>query len=714
MQSRIISLDQIENRVDALELIQKSCAAVLVGLFAWLLIHAPFALRGLTDESESNALMARLFFAGQAIVAAVFALPLVFLNTRQSWLLVLGGLPMVVLAAVSLAASARPLGYRLADWSTYPNVQINLVLILGLVVFISWTITFTRGWLGAAALLRIPGSAAYRGHHLRTGRGRVMELMFGVPHVVGIMRKGAVATTLLYLFHALFCGIVAFLPFIMSIAIISFPNAEQQFHYNQELSRYGLGPSDAFRVFWAMVYTVAGVTLALPFLMLVASWVLALARSTVRVSMQELLRTDQRRPILFLRSFRDDQVEMRPARRFIAKLLAGSSADRKFLDHLVTEELSTLGPVVALGSVGEKYPPYGAARGYFEHGNWQDAVRTLMDQAVLIVLVLDDTPGTWWEVEQIAAQPGLLAKTIFLTHPEHAASGKSVGLLERVTGLLGREMSRDQLRVGAAHLLGFHVAHGETVWFRSRSFTSRAYGLALRAHSAEVLNATQSPDQAILRAPANDASEEVIAVSASRLGTSRLVASATALVLAAISVAIAIALKAVELPDRFLGVSVRPWLASAVVLVPLLLVLNIRRAQHFVFLVGAWVFAGWLSGRLYHSILQMDQVTWDIFDHHAEFAAHAGMFLVMAAVMIYLFGLDVSRVLRAGAFLALLGAGLRWGFNAHCWAFVQVSDLSSPLLWHAQHFLITWPGLMFVAVVLSQGRVRAPGGIHRS
>lgn len=692
-------LDPIETRLAGFELVHKTCAAVLVGSLAWFVFNLHTVVPHLLSGSEGDAALARLSLVGFLLVGTVFALPLALLNSRRSWLLALAGMPFLALSALTLATSVRPLAYRLMHWDHPVGILLNVVLILGLVVFVTWVVLFVRGWLGASTLIAMPACAAYLGKHLRTSRGRILEFMLAVPPVVAVMQRRKLRTRLLFLVHAVSAGLAAFLPFAVAIGIISFPSAEQQLHHNPTVRASGLGPGDAARLLWAVVLTTGAAFLVVPITFLIARRSLGWAQSNIRVSMQELLATDQRRPILFLRSFRDDQVRLPRSRWSLLRLLTGSS-DRRLLDHLATEELSSLGPVVALGAPGEPMSPYGAARGYFEHANWQHAVLTLMDRAALIVLVVDDTAGTWWEIEQIAARREWLHKTIFLVHPEHAANGKSQELLQRIVRLLGSGAATGDATASPAEparrVLGLYVNSGGTVWLQSSSFSERAYSLALRKHSADVVAGASAHGYAIAGDPATP-----VVLHAPRRWSWQ-VATLVALGLSVVSTVLVMALHHTSLPAKVLGVSIRPWLASAVVLVPLLLLSGVRHMIALPMLVGTWVFAGWLSGSLYHLILQIDQVTWDTFDHHAELAAHGVMFLVMGAAMIYLFGLSAGRVIRLAAILALAGSATRWAINTLCLTYLPMSALESPMLAQAQHVLITWPGLIFIAISLAQ------------
>jgi hypothetical protein len=112
---------------------------------------------------------------------------------------------------------------------------------------------------------------------------------------------------------------------------------------------------------------------------------------------------------------------------------------------MLVDEGTVYGPVVALGSPGEEFPPYGAARGYFEHGSWQQAVKDLVRDSAEIVLCLDDSEGGLWEINHIA-DVGAQRKTLFLLHsglPSETREKLLTGLLQRL-GVISQDILKAQ------------------------------------------------------------------------------------------------------------------------------------------------------------------------------------------------------------------------------------------------------------------------------
>jgi hypothetical protein len=95
------------------------------------------------------------------------------------------------------------------------------------------------------------------------------------------------------------------------------------------------------------------------------------------------LKSDVRRPIVFLRSFsQESQI---------------SSEEENIRDAL-----KSFGPFVALGSPKDELPPLGASRLYVGD-EWEDRVRSLLGDASLVVILAGSTPAIAWEMLQVRA-----------------------------------------------------------------------------------------------------------------------------------------------------------------------------------------------------------------------------------------------------------------------------------------------------------------------
>ena len=109
----------------------------------------------------------------------------------------------------------------------------------------------------------------------------------------------------------------------------------------------------------------------------------------------KVLSEDKRPPIIYLRSFKDDEKAAAP---IIAPNIPIFFTEEEYL----VDTLNDFGPCVAIGQPGEKLPDLGAARLYLDDDEWQDKVRELLVSSSLVVLRAGDTPNFFWEVEQSA------------------------------------------------------------------------------------------------------------------------------------------------------------------------------------------------------------------------------------------------------------------------------------------------------------------------
>lgn len=142
---------------------------------------------------------------------------------------------------------------------------------------------------------------------------------------------------------------------------------------------------------------------------------LALAR---RIAQRGLEFADDRAPVLLLRSFADDGLRMR-SRHLDRVGLIDRLALRRWerFEEVTGAALSRLGPLVAVGTPGERLPPeLGAARVQFSHSEWQAGVARLTEQSTMIAMTLGRSEGLVWEMRRLATT-GMLHKTVFLVPP---------------------------------------------------------------------------------------------------------------------------------------------------------------------------------------------------------------------------------------------------------------------------------------------------------
>lgn len=139
---------------------------------------------------------------------------------------------------------------------------------------------------------------------------------------------------------------------------------------------------------------------------------------------------DRRRPILFLRSFQDDDQAVSNTMR---------------LEDTIAATLARYGPVIAVGQPGV-LPKSGAARAFYDGSDWQEAVTTWMSEALLIVMVAGYTAGLRWELDELIKR-NMVRKLIVVFPPDqkhfearwrrleerfvHQPLGADIGTVER-------------------------------------------------------------------------------------------------------------------------------------------------------------------------------------------------------------------------------------------------------------------------------------------
>jgi|GEM_PF-2616161 len=172
-----------------------------------------------------------------------------------------------------------------------------------------------------------------------------------------------------------------------------------------------------------LIVAVYGTMLAIGFLLTQAAFYLKRrARYLTRFSYAQTVDHDERPPILFLRSFMDDQVTL-PKPSIVLTYWMAEPVPRR-LDHALVERFGYLAPVVAIGKPDAKEEdlPFGAARYFVPGKEWEPTVCEFAGRAQHVVVVVDDSPGIDWEVKTMLTEP-FIDKSLFLASPKLAPSG---------------------------------------------------------------------------------------------------------------------------------------------------------------------------------------------------------------------------------------------------------------------------------------------------
>jgi hypothetical protein len=145
----------------------------------------------------------------------------------------------------------------------------------------------------------------------------------------------------------------------------------------------------------------------------IIAYLLYLLARTQRKSADHLLEYDQRPPIVFLRSFKDDSRKIWMAQKDDKPTQVG-------FEDALAELFFRFGPFIALGSKKDFIPRLGAARAYRDDSVWQEKVKRWTKDARWILYLLGTTESLKWEIAQITLDQ-LVEKTIFLFPPNVGA-----------------------------------------------------------------------------------------------------------------------------------------------------------------------------------------------------------------------------------------------------------------------------------------------------
>ncbi|MCB1897435.1 MAG: hypothetical protein H6945_01145 [Zoogloeaceae bacterium] len=126
--------------------------------------------------------------------------------------------------------------------------------------------------------------------------------------------------------------------------------------------------------------------------LLVAGFAMHRARRHAMPSAGQSRSADSRPPVLVLRAFRDDALNVEGGARW-----RGWLRPQPTLEEIAAHATVGVGPAIAIGDPSEQLPPLGAARDYLADADWRSVVMALVDEAAMVVLVLGDSDNLLWE-----------------------------------------------------------------------------------------------------------------------------------------------------------------------------------------------------------------------------------------------------------------------------------------------------------------------------
>lgn len=184
---------------------------------------------------------------------------------------------------------------------------------------------------------------------------------------------------------------------------------------------------DLERAMWGMLAFAIGTALY---------FLYQLGERHIAPSADEVLATDSRPPVLYLRSFEDDE-------------------EAVGLEYSLSEVMDDVGPFVAVGRPGDKLPPLGVTRSYHRDEDWQSYVVDLLDRSALVVMLAGRTEGLAWELGQAARR--LSPERLVVLVPNQQESYERFQAMAREAGIplqLPSFPSRDAARYEADNISG--------------------------------------------------------------------------------------------------------------------------------------------------------------------------------------------------------------------------------------------------------------------
>jgi hypothetical protein len=221
-------------------------------------------------------------------------------------------------------------------------------------------------------------------------------------------------------------------------------------------------------------------------------WVLARRLAAVRA--RSLLEQDDRPPLLYLRSFGDDDLRLRVAiaqRGGVFRWLSPRRFER--FEEVLVRHLTAVGPVTAVNRPGTRLTPLGAARESLPDATWQETVDVRMDAASWIVVSAAPRsvpPGLEWELRRIEDK-ALWRKTVLILPPVGRAELEArwatiASVLAAVAG------AREALPADVGAVLLSRLSPDGT-WTAATSETRDEWSYAAALESA--LRSAEAPDR---------------------------------------------------------------------------------------------------------------------------------------------------------------------------------------------------------------------------
>lgn len=458
------NLDTVARMIERAQVPQWIMRSMVLGAGLWLL--GAFGM-WLAQYSNRPELLLSFFAPQMPIVLGMVWL--CWSTLRPSSIAARLGLLLLCLLTLFWIASGV---YMLhLKWGAGPKWLVVAVFQLAFLTLLAIEVAF-----GAWTLLR-----ASRADAALVDETRPALAMIGAPPALGQLTGGRIRPRLLFLLASFFFMLAALQALGLLVA------GDLNWQLARDNCASGVAEAKA-----ACVDQFANMDLLGQFVVWPATFVLAIwlgikvqsaaRRRTRDTAAEAMSRNKVDKPILFLRAFENDQVEVMPRVRSPLRWLLGRTRPQHFLDHMLVEEFASFGPTVALGRPGKPAPSFGVWRTFMPNATpaqWQAEVIRLATNGHAIVMVVDDSQGVAWEIGYIA-RAQLTSKTIFTAPPHFCTPAANRALWQRVHAQTGIQAFDLAANSAAPVLAVFFPANGEPAIATATTFTASAYLAALR------------------------------------------------------------------------------------------------------------------------------------------------------------------------------------------------------------------------------------------
>lgn len=187
---------------------------------------------------------------------------------------------------------------------------------------------------------------------------------------------------------------------------------------------------------------------------------------------EDVLALDRRPPVLFLRSFAQEEETLPKTSAWI-----DLSSVPALLEEVVLSQFQKIGPVIGLANPllrgrPADYSPYDT-----ESKNWQERAGDLIRGAAVIVVVVAKTVGLAWETRQIQSN-GRLPQTLFVFRPRPSESSRDA--LAWLLGELGMPLETRFRVHGKGEPLIAHITETEADAYLENGYEDFRYASAVK------------------------------------------------------------------------------------------------------------------------------------------------------------------------------------------------------------------------------------------